>query len=86
MIHVPIQTVVAKRDDGGRTMATHERDQLGVKFGDMVPSQIAVGIIADEDFGHVERCRRFADFEGPRVAQLVVFPRVDWAAAFAVSR
>ncbi len=86
MIHVPIQTVLAKRDHGRRTVAAYERDQLGVKFGDMVPSQIAVGIIADEDFGHVERRRRLADFEGARVAKLVVFPRVDWAAAFAMSR
>ena len=86
MIHVPIQTVLAKRDHSGRAVAAYERDQLGVKLGDMVPSQITVGIVADEDLGHVERCRRRADLEGARVAKLVVFPRVDWTTAFAMSR
>ena len=82
---VPVQTVLAKGDDGGRAVAAHEGDQLGVKFGDVRPLQIAVRMIADEDFGHGALPPPRGS-QGARVAERVVVPRVDWSTALAVRR
>ena len=67
-------------------MTPHERDQLGVEFPDMLPPQVAVGIIADDDFGYSERRRGRTDFERPRAVQRLVSSGVDRPAAFAMRR
>src|SRR5215831_7030938 len=84
MVHVPVQTVFAERDDGSRPMAPDDRGQLGLKFGDVVPSKVTIGIVADKDLRYIERLSRLADFECSLVAKLVVPSCVDRAAALAV--
>src|SRR6185503_8782605 len=67
-------------------MTPHERDQLGMEFPDMLPAQVAVGIIANDDFGYFERRRGRTDFERPGPSERLVFSGVDRPAAFAMGR
>jgi len=72
VIEVPVEPVFRECDDGVGTIPLDHHHDLRMQFRHVVPAQVAVVVIEQDDFGDAEHGRGIAQFARPDHAEVAV--------------